>query len=197
MRSNSRSAVKSPAATRPRPRSPRRASASRRTAGASAASLEPAGHACCAAACRSRRPVAEVLVLVAFAVSVGCGALRSLPVGVLALGGLAAALAIAGVDIVPLLLVTVAPWTAGRIVRSRQQLIAALGERNRQLEAEQDALAELAVRRERARIARELHDIVAHHLAVMAIQAGAGRLGAPDGAARFAGIRDAGREALR
>ena len=140
--------------------------------------------------------MAEVLVLVAFAVSVGCGALRSLPIGVLALGGLAAALATAGVDIVPLLLVTVAPWTAGRIVRSRQQLIAALGERNRQLEAEQDALAELAVRRERARIARELHDIVAHHLAVMAIQAGAGRLGAPDGAARFAGIRDAGREAL-
>jgi signal transduction histidine kinase len=71
-----------------------------------------------------------------------------------------------------------------------------LAERNRQLEAEQGALAELAVQQERARIARELHDIVAHHLAVMVIQAGAGRLGAPDGAARFAGIAAAGREAL-
>ena len=72
----------------------------------------------------------------------------------------------------------------------------ALAERNRQLEAEREAVAALAVRRERARIARELHDIVAHHLAVMVIQAGAGRLAAPDDGARFAGIRDAGNEAL-
>jgi len=141
--------------------------------------------------------VAEVLFLVAIcAVSAGCGALLSLRPEVLATGALAAALAIAGAEVMPVLLITLAPWTAGRVVRSRRQLIAALAERNRQLEAEQDALAELAVRRERARIARELHDIVAHHLAVMVIQAGAGRLGAPDGAARFAGIGDAGREAL-
>ena len=130
------------------------------------------------------------------AVSAGCGALLSLRPGVLATGALAAALAIAGAGVMPVLLTTLAPWTAGRVIRSRRQLIAALAERNRQLEAEQDALAELAVRRERARIARELHDIVAHHVAVMVIQAGAGRLGAPDGAARFAGIGDAGREAL-
>jgi signal transduction histidine kinase len=141
--------------------------------------------------------VAEVLTLVAIcAVSAGCGALLSLRPGVLAAGALAAALAIAGAGVMPVLLTTLAPWTAGRVIRSRRQLIAALAERNRQLEAEQDALAELAVRRERTRIARELHDIVAHHLAVMVIQAGAGRLGAPDGAARFAGIGDAGREAL-
>jgi signal transduction histidine kinase len=141
--------------------------------------------------------VAEVLAVVAIcAVSAGCGALLSLRPGVLATGALAAALAIAGPGVMPVLLTTLAPWTAGRVVRSRRQLIAALAERNRQLEAEQNALAELAVRRERARIARELHDIVAHHVAVMVIQAGAGRLGAPDGAARFAGIGDAGREAL-
>jgi signal transduction histidine kinase len=141
--------------------------------------------------------VADALTLVAVcAVCAVCGAVPPLRVGVIAVCGLAAALAIAGAGIMPLLLTTVAPWTAGRIVRSRRQLIAALADRNRQLEAEQEALAELAVRRERARIARELHDIVAHHLAVMVIQAGAGRLDAPDGAARFAGIRDAGREAL-
>ena len=81
-------------------------------------------------------------------------------------------------------------------MRSRRELVDALAERNRQLEAEREALAALAVRRERARIARELHDIVAHHLAVMVIQAGAGRLAAPDDGARFAGIRDAGSEAL-
>jgi signal transduction histidine kinase len=141
--------------------------------------------------------VADVLTLVAIcAVSAGSGALLSLRPGVLATGALAAALAIAGADVMPVLLTTLAPWTAGRVVRSRRQLTAALAERTRQLEAEQNALAELAVRRERARIARELHDIVAHHVAVMVIQAGAGRLGAPDGAARFAGIGDAGREAL-
>jgi signal transduction histidine kinase len=141
--------------------------------------------------------VADVLTVVAIcAASAGCGALLSLRPGVLATGALAAALAIASAGVMPVLLTTLAPWTAGRVIRSRRQLIAALAERNRQLEAEQDALAELAVRRERARIARELHDIVAHHVAVMVIQAGAGRLGAPDGAARFAGIGDAGREAL-
>ena len=85
----------------------------------------------------------------------------------------------------------------GSSARARE-LVAALAERNRELEAEQDALAELAVRRERARIARELHDIVAHHLAVMVIQAGAGRLGrAGRRAARFAGIRDAGTRGAR
>jgi signal transduction histidine kinase len=141
--------------------------------------------------------VADVLTVVAIcAASGGSGALLSLRPGVLATGTLAAALAIAGADVMPVLLTTLAPWTAGRVVRSRRQLTVALAERNRQLEAEQNALAELAVRRERARIARELHDIVAHHVAVMVIQAGAGRLGAPHGAARFAGIGDAGREAL-
>ena len=141
--------------------------------------------------------MADVLTVVAIcAASGGSGALLSLRPGVLATGALAAALAIAGADVMPVLLTTLAPWTAGRVVRSRRQLIAALAERNRQLEAEQNALAELAVCRERARIARELHDIVAHHVAVMVIQAGAGRLGAPHGAARFAGIGDAGREAL-
>jgi signal transduction histidine kinase len=141
--------------------------------------------------------VAEVLILVAIcAVSAGCGALLPLRPGVLAAGALAAVVAIAGAGVVPVLLTTVAPWTAGRVVRSRRQLIAALAERNQQLEAEQEALAELAIRRERARIARELHDIVAHHLAVMVVQASAGRLGARDGAARFAGIGEAGREAL-
>ena len=60
---------------------------------------------------------------------------------------LAAGLAVAGVEIVPLLLVTLVPWAAGRLLRSRRELVQALAERNRALEAEQAALAELAVRR--------------------------------------------------
>ena len=141
--------------------------------------------------------MAEVALLVAAcAVSFGCGTGLPLRAGVLAVAALAAALAIAGLDPIPLLLVSVAPWSAGRLVHSRRELVAALAERNRQLEAEREALAALAVRRERTRIAQELHDIVAHHLAVMVIQAGAGRLAAPDDGARFAGIREAGHEAL-
>jgi signal transduction histidine kinase len=141
--------------------------------------------------------VAELAGTIAVcAVALACGALLALRTGVLAAGALAALLAVLDAGLVPLLLITLAPWTAGRLVRTRRELVAALAERNRQIEAEQAALAELAVRRERARIARELHDIVAHHLAVMVIHAGAGRLDAPDSAARFAGIRDSGREAL-
>jgi signal transduction histidine kinase len=97
-------------------------------------------------------------------------------------------------------LATLAPWWAGRQVRRRSLLVAALAQRTRELEAEQDAFARLAVRRERGRIARELHDIVAHHLAVIVVQAGAGRL-APAGrpeveTERFAAIRQAGDQAL-
>jgi signal transduction histidine kinase len=66
--------------------------------------------------------------------------------------------------------------------------------------AEEEAFVELSVRRERARIARDLHDIVSHHLAVMVIQAGAGRLAepwqAPVATERFATIRNAGIEAF-
>jgi signal transduction histidine kinase len=137
-----------------------------------------------------------LLLVLACVVSAGCGALASLRLGVPLACSLAAVLAVAGAEFVPLLLVTLAPWAAGRLLRSRRELVQALEERNRALEAEQAALAELAVRQERARIARELHDIVAHHLAVIVIQAGAGRLDASNGALRFEGIGAAGREAL-
>jgi signal transduction histidine kinase len=95
---------------------------------------------------------------------------------------------------------TLVPWWVGLQVDRRRQLVARLEERTAQLEAEQDAFARLAVRRERARIAHELHDIVAHHLAVIAVQAGAGRMASSDqrdGAGeRLASIRNAGEQAL-
>ena len=95
---------------------------------------------------------------------------------------------------------TLAPWWVGRQVRRRGELVAELAQRTRELHAEQDAFARLAVRRERGRIARELHDIVAHHLAVIVVQAGAGRM-TPSGRPeiereRFAAIRQSGESAL-
>jgi signal transduction histidine kinase len=68
------------------------------------------------------------------------------------------------------------------------------------LEAERDRQAEVGAARERARIARELHDVVAHSLAVMVAQADGGRYAAPadPGAATraLAQIAETGRDAL-
>jgi signal transduction histidine kinase len=95
---------------------------------------------------------------------------------------------------------TLPAWWVGRQIRLRNELVRELAERTEELGAEQDAFARLSVRRERARIARELHDIVAHHLAVMVVQAGAGRMSATGNreraVQRFEGIRQSGGQAL-
>ena len=66
-------------------------------------------------------------------------------------------------------------WFAGRTVRERELVAAELAQRNRELEEEREAFAQLSVRYERARIASELHDIVAHAISVMVVQASAGQ----------------------
>ncbi|MBO3682101.1 histidine kinase [Streptomyces sp. NEAU-YJ-81] len=67
-------------------------------------------------------------------------------------------------------------WTFGNAawVQTRQRM--ELAERNRELQVERDENARNAVITERLRIARELHDVVAHHVSVMGVQAGAARL---------------------
>ncbi len=77
-------------------------------------------------------------------------------------------------------------WLLGDLVRSRSEAVRELRQRNAELEAEREENARLAVAEERARIARELHDVVAHSLSVMVVQAGAARraleTGEPDAA---------------
>jgi signal transduction histidine kinase len=62
---------------------------------------------------------------------------------------------------VPYVLLTATAWGVGRSLRSRERLAAGLAERARELEEEREAYSKLSVRYERARIASELHDIVA------------------------------------
>lgn len=88
----------------------------------------------------------------------------------------------------------------GREVHHRRQQSQALEARAERAERDREQRARAAVADERARIARELHDVVAHEVAVMTVQAeGALRI-APDADPRVQGalrtIRDAGREAL-
>jgi signal transduction histidine kinase len=71
--------------------------------------------------------------------------------------------------------ILLAVWGAATIVRSRNELAAALAARTVELEHERDNSARLAVAEERARIARELHDVVAHNVSIMVVQAGAER----------------------
>jgi signal transduction histidine kinase len=88
----------------------------------------------------------------------------------------------------------------GITVSTRQAYLAELEERARRLERERDQQAQLAVATERARIAREMHDIVAHNLAVMiALADGAAfaATAAPDRAAdAMQQVSGTGRQAL-
>ena len=71
---------------------------------------------------------------------------------------------------------TIAVAQFGGYVRDRRVHEEALERRAKTLEAERDQSAHRAAAAERARIARELHDVVAHGMSVMVVQAGAARL---------------------
>ncbi len=66
-------------------------------------------------------------------------------------------------------------WLAGRAVRSRSRLTAELHEATVRLHEQREAEAHAAVAEERRRIAREMHDVVAHSVSTMVIQAGGAR----------------------
>jgi signal transduction histidine kinase len=91
------------------------------------------------------------------------------------------------------LFVTFLVWYIGRRLRIR-------AERAAQLEREQAAEARRAIAEERTRIARELHDVVAHRVSLMTVQAGAAKTIAADDPASASQamheVEKAGRQAL-
>jgi signal transduction histidine kinase len=91
------------------------------------------------------------------------------------------------------------PYASGLAVASRRRASAELEVRARELEEEREIFAAQSVRYERTRIARELHDIVAHHVSLIVVQANAGeRLASVDAesaAEAFSSITEAARQA--
>ena len=97
-------------------------------------------------------------------------------------------------------LIFLSGWFVGRLVHGRAEVAQRLEAQTRQLEREREELAQAAVARERARIARELHDVVAHSVSAMVIQASAARQVLPrspeESAAALRTVQTVGREAL-
>jgi signal transduction histidine kinase len=93
-----------------------------------------------------------------------------------------------------------APLIAGMTIRDRTQLTDELAEQNHRLERAREESARLAVAEERARIAAELHDVIARAIDAMTVQAEAAQLlvlGDPQRAGPpLEAVEEAGREAL-
>ncbi|MEU7851280.1 histidine kinase [Micromonospora parva] len=90
------------------------------------------------------------------------------------------------------------PLVFGLWVRARRDTLAALRDRAERLEREQEARADQVRAEERTRIAREMHDVVAHRVSLMVVHAGALEVTAADPATVEAAalIRTTGRQAL-
>jgi signal transduction histidine kinase len=100
----------------------------------------------------------------------------------------------------PISVFGIVPWLAGRTIRNQTLLARELAEKAELAEHAREEEEHRAIARERSRIARELHDVLAHNLSVMVVQAGGARRiveKRPDQAAVVADlIERTGREAL-
>ncbi|MFJ5613664.1 sensor histidine kinase [Streptomyces sp. NPDC093221] len=95
-------------------------------------------------------------------------------------------------------LLALAPTALGLFAASRRELAGRLEELAASRERERELAAEQAVVRERARLAREMHDTVAHHISLIAVQSGALEATArgPQARAAAGAVRELSRDAL-
>jgi signal transduction histidine kinase len=176
-----------------------------------------------ALAARHRAPLLVLAVMVAIAFGIDYGPVVTLPVllGVFTVAEytersrviLAAAVAAVALSAAPFLhgneiafpgvlsrFIAVGLAVAvGLYLRARADYVIGLHERAERLEREQELLAQQSVAEERLRIARELHDVVAHNVSLMVVQAqalAATRGGDQEQQTALAGMADLGREAL-
>ena len=103
-------------------------------------------------------------------------------------------------DLLYMAVLNTCTWGLGRVVRRWREQARMLAERTAELEQEREWRAQAAVVEERARIARELHDIIAHSVSVMVVQAAAAEQMlslAPERAAEpIVRIQETGRQAV-
>ena len=143
-----------------------------------------------------REPGSPALVFAVYAVSVYDSSRARIWVAIASIAlviGAVALLLLSDFDtarkLLPAGVTSLVAWVIGDFIRSRRRFVTDLVARNRQ-DREQAAEAE------RLRIARELHDVVAHNVSAMAIQAGAARVAGSDSKEALAGIEQSARDTL-
>ncbi|MEU3642290.1 histidine kinase [Lentzea sp. NPDC034063] len=73
------------------------------------------------------------------------------------------------------------PWLVGRYTTARRAYLAELEKRSAMAEKDEKAAVTKAITEERGAIARDLHDVIIHHVSAIGLHAGAARLGLPEG----------------
>ena len=179
---------------------------------------------CCLLWWRRRWPVHVAVVLALLGAfssfSSGAGALALFTVAVHRRFAVVAAVTAVGLAVVPvyvllhpdtnspvwasvafIVIITGGTIAWGMYVRARRQLVASLRERAERAEAEQQLRVEQAQQHERARIAREMHDVLAHRISLLSMHAGALEFrpdAPPEEIARAAGVvRESAHQALQ
>ena len=84
------------------------------------------------------------------------------------------------------LMFALAPLALGLLVRTRQELATRIAEVEQAREHERELTAQRVLALERARLAREMHDVVSHQVSLIAVQAGALQMATPDPHTRHA-----------